>query len=223
MEYKNSADMAMPQIVRELLVEAGCVLTEQIERALCQHLSLVQKWNDYASLVSERDLSNLIETHLIDSLSLVPVIVRLKRTNGVLLDIGSGGGFPAIPVKIMLPRLRIVMVERSERKAAFLQKAILALGVREAKVIHGSFPEALDSLQSDLITARAVEEPERLLVSVLTILPENAFFFCQIPSQKLDVPPGFHVEPVRDAWTKCGLRRGELHIVSRSKPRNTDS
>jgi 16S rRNA (guanine(527)-N(7))-methyltransferase RsmG len=218
MGTNNSGDRPLPQTVRELLIEAGCVLTEHIERTLCQHLALVQKWNDYASLVSEKDLSNLIETHLIDSLSLVPVIIRLKRTNGVLLDIGSGGGFPAIPVKIMLPRLRIVMVERSERKTAFLQKGIPALDLREAKVIHGSFPESLHTLQPDLITARAVEEPERLLASVLAILPENAFFFCQIPSQKLDVPPGFHVERVKDAWTECGLRRGELRLISRYGP-----
>jgi len=215
MEDENSGVIALPQTVKELLIEAGCVLTGHIERTLCQHLALVQKWNDYASLVSERNLSNLIETHLIDSLSLVPVIIRLKRTSGILLDIGSGGGFPAIPVRIMLPRLRIVMVERSERKAAFLQKGISALDLREAKVIHESFPESLHILQPDLITARAVEEPERLLASVLAILPENAFFFCQIPSKKLDVPPGFHVEHVKDAWTECGLRRGELRLISR--------
>ena len=88
---------------------------------MSQYLSLVREWNDYASLVSKGDLSSLEETHLVDALGLAPVIVRLGQDEGLLLDIGSGGGFPAIPLKIVLPDLQIVMIERCGRKVAFLR------------------------------------------------------------------------------------------------------
>ena len=77
------------------------------------HLSLVRQWNPMLSLVSEGDVAFLEERHLIDSLSLIPYVVRHCGQEGGLLDIGSGGGFPAIPIKCLLPGIPMVLVEHS--------------------------------------------------------------------------------------------------------------
>jgi 16S rRNA (guanine527-N7)-methyltransferase len=130
------------------------------------------------------------------------------------LDIGTGGGFPAIPLKVIFPGLNVLMIERSEKKLAFLQKAVVTLALEKASVIHGSFPDAVPVCQPDLITARAIDAPERLLAQVLALLPERGVFLCQIPRAKLDVPATFHVERIHDTWTERQLRRGDLHLIS---------
>lgn len=200
--------------IMEMLIEEGFVLTQQIEEHLYRHLALVRKWNDYASLVSTKDLPKLVQAHLVDSLSLAPIVLRLDKTNGALLDIGTGGGFPAIPLKVMFPGLDVLMIERSEKKAAFLRKAVVTLALEKTSVIHGSFPDAVPVCQPDLITARAIDAPERLLAQVLALLPDSGVFLCQIPRAKLDVPATFHVERIHDTWTERQLRRGDLHLIS---------
>ena len=88
------------------------------------HLSLIRQWTPLIGLVSEGDVAFLEERHLIDSLSLVPYILRFCGTSGTLLDVGTGGGFPAVPVKCLLPGLHTILVERSVRKAGFLHRLV---------------------------------------------------------------------------------------------------
>lgn len=219
----NSSDGLVPKQVRDLLICAGCPLDEHAEAKLRQHLVLVRQWNVYASLVSNRNLEMLSEVHLVDSLSLVPIIMRLQRARGTLLDIGTGGGFPAIPLRVAIPTLEVVMVERSQKKVAFLQKVLAALALDRARVVHGSFPEAVPGIRPDLITARAIETPGKLLPNIVTAIEERGIFLCQTPPSKLEIPREFHVERVQDPWTEAQLRRGDLYLISRFELRIMDS
>ena len=212
----NSTSDLMPQAVRGFLLKAGCVLTEDFQERLSQYASLVQEWNDYASLVSKSDLARLSDTHFHDALSLAPVILMLGQDKGLLLDIGSGGGFPAIPLGLILPDLQIVLIERSEKKVAFLRKAAAALGLGRVTIAEGGFPGAAHGFHPSLITARAVDAPGRLMHQILSFLPKGALFLCQVPESKLNIPETFHVEHVKDEWTTQGLRRGDLYIISHS-------
>lgn len=214
MNTMNSDNVPVPQRLQDLLLKSGCAPADGFQERLSQYLSLVREWNRYASLVSKGDLSSLEESHLVDALSLAPVIVRLGQDKGLLLDIGSGGGFPAIPLKTVLPDLRIVMIERSGRKVAFLRKASAVLGFENTVIVEGSFPESAEAFRPSLVTGRAVEAPDRLLHQVLSFLPEGASFLCQVPADKLQIPEMFHVEHVKDEWTTKGLRRGTLSIIT---------
>jgi len=199
----------------ELLAADGIEVTQDIADGLSAHLALIREWNPFASLVSPRDVGKLVEAHVVDAVSLAPVIVRQRGTAGTLLDVGSGGGFPAVPLKLLLPGLDLVLVERSGRKAAFLRKLIAALNLSDARVLHGSFPECSRGDTGDAITARAVEKPRAVLKAVLASLGPRSVFLCQSGDPAGLVGPGFHVERVEDEWRSRGLRRGELHLVSR--------
>jgi len=177
------------------------------------HMELIREWNSYASLVSRGDLPNLVKAHVIDSLSLVPIVLRFCGDAGQVLDIGSGGGFPAIPLKTALPDLEMVLVERSERAVVFLRKSLGTLGLRRMTVVQGEFPQCVREARPTVITARAVDRPKKVLRAMRGFLERGSVFLCQSGDPREDLSRVFHVEQVEDAWTKQGLRRGRLFLV----------
>ena len=211
----------------DLLRDAGLVLDEAALDQLNRHMALVREWNRVVSLVSSGDLAELSERHTVDSLSLAPVFVHCGVGEGLLLDLGSGGGFPAIPLLIALPGLRAVLVERSERKVGFLRKAVAALDLDRAEVRLGEFPGVVQGVKADAITARAIEHPEKVLPAVGDWVTRGATFLCQAGDPRSVAPKmfhvehsarRFHVEHFEDAWTANGLRRGTLHLVRPAAP-----
>jgi 16S rRNA G527 N7-methylase RsmG len=105
------------------------------------------------------------------------------------------------------------MVEKASKKVAFLRKAVAALHLESVEILEGLFPEAANGLFPNLITARAVETPEKILPHVLRIVETGAVFLCQAPENRIDIPNMFHVEHIQDKWTVSNLRRGNLYIV----------
>lgn len=199
----------------QLLRDDGICVTPVAEDQLEQLCSLIQNWNEFAGLVSRGDLAKLAEVHVADSLSLAAVMLRRRGAAGLYLDIGSGGGFPALVVKIVLPTLSVTLVERSEKKVAFLRKATGALGLSGVEVLHADFPQCDISPVPGVITARAVEKPDRVHRAILSLMPEGGVYLCQSGRQSSVPPDLFHVERIHDAWSASGLRRGDLYLIRR--------
>ena len=112
--------------VSKLLLESGIRLADGMEERFQAHLRWIRQWNAVGGFVSTAEVAHL-EQHLWDSLGLAPYIDRAGRW----LDIGPGGGFPAIPVAMVLPMVSLVMVDRSEKKGGLLLGGIRKLGLRE--------------------------------------------------------------------------------------------
>jgi 16S rRNA (guanine527-N7)-methyltransferase len=91
------------------------------------------RWNRRINLTAIVDPVEGIEKHLVDSLTLFPVLAGQER----LLDIGSGGGFPSIPLKIVFGELQVVSMDASQKKIAFQRHIIRELGIRGVEAIHG--------------------------------------------------------------------------------------
>ena len=102
---------------------------EQIEQFLV-YLELLLKWNRKMNLTALRSPREIIIHHFLDSLLLLPHIPQNTR----LLDIGSGAGFPGLPLKIARPGLTIDLVEATAKKASFLKEAVRRLGLSGIKV-----------------------------------------------------------------------------------------
>ena len=206
----------MPQIDWiETLAKHECPLTADQQEQLFQYCFLLRKWSTFTSLVSSGNLEHLEDYHVVDSLSLVPVVQQLVPAGGTLLDIGSGGGFPAIPLAVVLRDRNFVLIERSAKKVSFLRKVMGALKLNHVSLIHGTFPGVCPEEAPEAITARAVERSDHILAEILDVLPETSTFLCQSgdPSDKLDLET-FHVEHWNDAWTQSGARRGSLYTIS---------
>lgn len=138
----------------------------------------LDKWNRKMNLVAQAPALDILETHFLDSLTLLPQI-----TDGPLLDVGSGAGFPGLVVKIACPELSVTLLEPRQKRVTFLQHVIRALKLSGIQVVakrlnaddrdfvqaHGRFP---------LITSRALAEIDPFLSLVEAIVPPQGRVLC---------------------------------------------
>lgn len=200
--------------IRSLLEVSGIAVPPEAEMRLQHYVALLEEWNGFASLLSARDIGLAAAVHIPDALSLAPYVRDFAGATG-LLDIGSGGGFPAVPLAIVLPDLPVTLVERSAKKVGFLRKVAGALQLERVNIVHGEFPRAVAGFTPGVITARAVENPARLRKGLAGFIAAGSVFLCQSGLTWDKSADLFHVEPVDDLWKTRGIRRGSLTRVRR--------
>ena len=134
---------------------------------LAAFLSILLEKNAAMNLVSARsaDPEVLVETHLFDALLGLALLPRPRGCAVRLLDLGSGGGFPAIPLLIVRPDLVGTLVESSRKKAAYLDEALDRLALT-ARVVNARFPDSFPmdgARRYDVLTTRAVGSAGKLV------------------------------------------------------------
>jgi 16S rRNA (guanine527-N7)-methyltransferase len=112
--------------------ELGCPLTEAQLSDFERLVEELLRWNQRINLTAITDIREIIGRHLLDSLSVLPF---LEETETVL-DIGSGAGFPGIPLKLLLPDLRLYSVDAVAKKIAFQSQIVRLLGLRDVHPLH---------------------------------------------------------------------------------------
>ena len=135
----------------------------EVVRDLESFSALLSKWNDSQNLVSRETVGDIWGRHILDSLQLLPMLPMLEGRSLQLLDLGSGGGMPAIPLAIALKGTgaHYQLVEPIGKKVAFLRTAIRDLKL-DAKV-HAGRSDDLDSRETpEVITSRALAALPRL-------------------------------------------------------------
>ena len=212
----NNANNELIPILATLEADFSLPLREGMGAKLQQYIELLLEWNSFARLVSKTDEAHIVSRHIVDSLSLVKVVEVLSAPGGSShLDIGAGGGFPSIPMAILLPEIEFISMERSAKKSTFLRKTASDLSLSNLKIIPGLFPDRVPTQNPSTVTARAVENPSRVLQSILEWLPSGCTFLCQLPSPADSLGAGFECTAVHDAWSEAGHRRGALHLIQR--------
>ena len=136
----------------------------QLRDRLLRFVALIEAANPVYRLV-DADRRRLITHHLLDSLAAVPALREIEP-RATLLDVGSGAGLPGIPLALALPESRVILVERSARRAAFLNHVRRELVLTELTVIGRLLAEAA-LVQVDVVTWRAVAPLARLLPDLL--------------------------------------------------------
>jgi 16S rRNA (guanine527-N7)-methyltransferase len=118
------------------LAELGLDLSEAVQHKLLAFRDLLLKWNKTYNLTALRDPEQAISHHLLDSLAILPHVGA-----GPLLDVGSGGGLPGMPLAIVRSELSVSMVDTVQKKATFLQQASIELGLKNVTVHHARVEE----------------------------------------------------------------------------------
>ena len=118
------------------LAELSIDLPEEAQHKLLAFRDLLLKWNKTYNLTALRDPAQAISHHLLDSLAILPQVGP-----GALLDVGSGGGLPGIPLAIARPELSVSMVDTVQKKATFLQQAAIELGLKNIRAHHARVEE----------------------------------------------------------------------------------
>ena len=131
----------------------GIDLPAGAQRGLLDYAALLAKWNRTYQLTALRDPSLAVSHHLLDSLAVLPFVGGES-----LLDVGSGGGMPGIPLAIARPELRVVLVDSNSKKAAFLQQVAIELGLANIAVHCGRVEAYRSPAGFAVITARAFSD-----------------------------------------------------------------
>jgi len=156
--------------------EMGVSLTEAQADKLLDYLDLLQKWNKAYNLTAVRERSAMLTQHLLDSLSIVPHLPP-----GDLLDVGSGGGLPGIPLAILQPERSITLIDTVGKKVAFLKQAAIALGLKNLEAVSDSIeswvPPAAHAAGFNLVTARAYATLNTLVGQTRRLLAKNGGWF----------------------------------------------
>ena len=172
-------------LIREKLAKraskAGLSLPDGTIDALSAYFELLRKWNTKVSLTSLPVESGGDEA--LDRLLIEPVIAtkHLTGTESVVLDIGSGGGSPAIPMRLAVPSISLRMVESKTRKAAFLREVVRTLELDRVAVDAVRFEELLvrPALHdaADVVTLRAVRLDRKTLSGLQSFIKPGGVLF----------------------------------------------
>lgn len=122
------------------------------------YIQLLLKWNRSFSLISRGDENRIVSRHIAESIGLL--IIANPALSSLVIDVGSGGGFPALPIKMMRPDLKMTLVESNGKKASFLKNVGISLSLFDYSVLN----KRIENLTEDdvsgplIIVARAVAD-----------------------------------------------------------------
>ncbi len=147
MKIKTKENISI--ILEDILYPYKNELNEKKKKQLLLLVSLLKKWNKTHNITSIIETEDIISKHLFDSLSIKKFIDGAE-----ILDVGTGGGFPGIPLAILSPQKNFTLVDSSQKKVAFLYEAKRELGLLNTECIH-SRVESLTNKKFHIITSRA--------------------------------------------------------------------
>jgi 16S rRNA (guanine527-N7)-methyltransferase len=143
-------------VIRRALGEFQITVDEQQVLQIQQYIRILLAWNDKINLTAIRDPLEILYRHFCESMY---AAVAVPLDSGRLADVGSGGGFPGLPLKIIRPRLQVFLVESNIKKGTFLAEVLRELELRDARVLINRYEELTEDLAPlDFACSRAVGE-----------------------------------------------------------------
>ncbi|MCJ8209962.1 16S rRNA (guanine(527)-N(7))-methyltransferase RsmG [Mucilaginibacter sp. RS28] len=129
-------------------------LTPEQQRQFSQLQELYELWNNQINVISRKDIDQLYERHVLHSLGIAKVISFLPGEK--VLDVGTGGGFPGIPLAIMFPETDFLLVDSIGKKIKVVQEVAAAIGLKNLKAMHLRAEQA--DVKFDFVVSRAVTQ-----------------------------------------------------------------
>jgi len=164
---------------------------------LISYIELLAKWNRVYNLTAITDPQDMVELHLMDSLSLEPYLAAHKH----VIDVGAGAGLPGIPLAIARDDLQVTELEKNAKKTRFMQQVKLELALQNVNIRCARVEDLkAEDLQGDIIVSRAFAALSTMLnlVQSLSICCESIFAMKgKLDNSELnDIPPQFRIEAV---------------------------
>ena len=178
----------------------------QVEQFLIYYETLVEK-NQFVNLTAITDFDEVLKKHFIDSLSLVKACdFSHDDTEISLIDIGTGAGFPGIPLKIAFPNLKVTLMDSLNKRVDFLHEVIGTLGLREIDAIHGRAEDYAKHGQLrekyDLCVSRAVAN--------LSVLAEYCLPYVKVGGKFISYKSEKVTEEINDAEYAIDILGGKI-------------
>lgn len=171
-----------------------------------RYTALLLEWNEKINLTAITDINDIYKKHYLDSLSLIKCIDDLGDKEYTLLDLGTGAGFPGIPLKIMFPNLKITLVDSLRKRVDYLNLVIDELGLKNISAIHARAEVlAHDEKyreQYDIVVSRAVAN--------LSVLSEYCIPFVKVDGLFVSYKSGNSSEEITQSKNAVGMLGGKI-------------
>ena len=193
----------MSKLFDEKLNALGITLTEKQYEQFDKYYELLVEWNKVMNLTGITEYEEVNEKHFIDSLSIVKVI-DVNKVNSVI-DVGTGAGFPGIPLKIAFPHLKITLLDSLNKRIKYLNTVIEELGLEDIQTIHGRAEDFARKEehreQYDLAVSRAVAN--------LSTLSELCVPYVKVGGMFIPYKSGEIEDEVKEAQTAIKVLGGK--------------
>jgi 16S rRNA (guanine527-N7)-methyltransferase len=158
MSTKTASVPAPPsaEVIQRAMGEFQITATADQVIKIQQYMRMLLTWNEKVNLTAIRDPLEILYRHFCESMH---AAVAVPLVGGRLADVGSGGGFPGLPLKIVRPELEVFLVESNVKKATFLAEVVRELGLSRTQVLVSRYEELSEELTPlDTVCSRAVGE-----------------------------------------------------------------
>lgn len=206
----------MSQIFDEMMKELNIEVTDQMKQQFDKYYELLVEWNKVMNLTGITEYDEVNSKHFIDSIS----IVKAMDVNSVesVIDIGTGAGFPGIPLKIVFPHIKVTLLDSLNKRIKFLNTVIDELGLEDICTIHGraeDFAKKVEYREKyDLCVSRAVANLSTLSEYCLPYVKVNGYF---MPYKSGDID-----EELNDSKTAVKILGGKIEDTVKFQLPGTD-
>jgi len=196
-------------------------LSDEVVERLLAYLAMLIKWNRAYNLTAVRDPLEMVTKHLLDSLSVVPHLQGRR-----IIDVGTGGGLPGIPLAIVFPERDVTLLDSNGKKTRFLLQARAELGLENVTVIHARVEDFQPDRLFDCVITRAFASVADILTGSRHLLADGGLVLAMkgvVPEEELaTLPEGYRlleVIPLRVA----GLEQEQRHLIFMGRDENSGS
>ncbi len=186
-----------------MVSELGISLDDGQYVQFLKYYELLVKWNEVMNLTAITDYDEVVIKHFVDSLSIVKAMDPEALSGKTLVDIGTGAGFPGIPIKIAFPGLKVTLLDSLNKRVGFLNTVIEELGLKDIEALHGRAEDYAKKGQLresfDVCVSRAVANLSTLSEYCLPYVKVGGYFIAY-KSEKTSE----EVDAAKNALNKLG-------------------
>lgn len=159
----------------------------EAQQQLCeQHLDLLEKWNKVYNLTAIRKRQDMAIKHLNDSLAVLPHLP--KDTSFNMVDVGTGGGFPGIPLAIAKPECSFTLIDSSLKKVRFLKQVVAELHLKNVNPVHARVEEYSPTVKFDGVISRAFSAIDNMVGLTKHLLADGGHYYAMKGPEQETLP-----------------------------------
>lgn len=167
-------------LLTDSLKEFHITLTNEQFHQFQIYYELMIEWNSFMNLTAITEMDEVILKHFVDSVSLIQAVPDLAHKEYSLIDVGTGAGFPGIPLKIVFPDLKITLLDSLNKRVKFLNQVIFDLSLENILAVHGRAEDLAQQKeyreQYDFCVSRAVANLATLSEYCLPFVKKKGYF-----------------------------------------------